>query len=234
MNPARDLVRQLLERGYVHCMMQGDFASALQAFYLAWASFLANPRKLLEPGDPSVPWGYMPYDSPRGVDTKESFYARPETPLPECVQTATRALLPRLHEIALELTNEIEGQIPGVHIDQPARGTLRIMRYPPFEGHADAARIRAAAGPPRVRMVPHTDLNALTLLPPATVAGLQLLDEGFQWRDAEPCSGRVLVHAGQKLEAMSGRRIKATQHRVRGPLGREAWEERLSVAYFLE
>jgi len=57
-------------------------------------------------------------------------------------------------------------------------------------------------------------LNALTLLPPATEPGLQLLDKQGRWKSVSVPPGYLIVNTGEQLEMKTAGKIKATLHQV--------------------
>jgi isopenicillin N synthase-like dioxygenase len=113
--------------------------------------------------------------------------------------------------------------------------TLRLIRYP-VRSDTD----QAAATDPSVWVThrgqryyvtgaPHVDSGFLTLLAQDGVAGLQARHHNGEWLDVPPMEVALAVNFGKVLERWTGRRIKATEHRV---IGRG--QERMSVPFFYE
>ncbi len=94
---------------------------------------------------------------------------------------------------------------------------LRVCRYPKPEG--DPVPYRAA---------PHTDITLLTLMPAATVSGLEIQSREGVWSSVEAKPGQLVVNSGEMLELLLG--YRATPHRV-------VWEEpveRYSLPFFVQ
>ncbi|MDX1575028.1 MAG: 2-oxoglutarate and iron-dependent oxygenase domain-containing protein [Kiloniellales bacterium] len=93
---------------------------------------------------------------------------------------------------------------------------------------AGGARAPVAHEPGRDDVPPHYDTNAVTLLAPGAVGGLQVQRRDGHWIQAEPLPGCLVVNIGNMMECWSGGRYRSTLHRVHPPLGRE----RYSIAHF--
>lgn len=74
----------------------------------------------------------------------------------------------------------------------------------------------------------HTDLSMLTLIPPATKAGLQILTASGRWIDQPEIPDAILVNTGDTLRTWSNDLFIATPHRVLPSLD----EERYSAIFF--
>ena len=74
----------------------------------------------------------------------------------------------------------------------------------------------------------HHDTNALTILLPGEVGGLQVLRRDGRWIEAPPVEGAFVVNLGNMMETWSGGRFVSTKHRVHPPGG----VHRYSSAYF--
>lgn len=75
----------------------------------------------------------------------------------------------------------------------------------------------------------HTDLSFLTLIPPATAPGLQILTSKGTWIDQPLVEGGILVNTGDTLRTWSNDQFIATPHRVLA----STQEERYSAIFFL-
>ena len=75
---------------------------------------------------------------------------------------------------------------------------------------------------------PHTDTNAVTIVLPGDVGGLEVRHRDGGWISAEPLPGCLVVNIGNMMECWSAGRYRSTLHRVHPPLGRE----RYSIAHF--
>jgi isopenicillin N synthase-like dioxygenase len=117
-------------------------------------------------------------------------------------------------------------QEPSEDVDKSMDSPLNIVRlawYPAPQPNDDKEAMWAA---------PHEDLNALTLLPPATAPGLQLMDKNGEWKEVSVPKGYLIVNTGEQVEKKTGGLIKATRHRVLNPGGEWATIERHSAVYF--
>lgn len=75
----------------------------------------------------------------------------------------------------------------------------------------------------------HTDLSFLTMIPPATAPGLQILTAAGTWIDQPVVEGGILVNTGDTLRTWSNDQFIATPHRVLA----STREERYSAIFFL-
>lgn len=75
----------------------------------------------------------------------------------------------------------------------------------------------------------HTDLSFLTLIPPATAPGLQILTAAGTWIDQPIVEGGILVNTGDALRTWSNDQFIATPHRVLA----STKEQRYSAIFFL-
>lgn len=104
--------------------------------------------------------------------------------------------------------------------------TLRLINYPvrpqPIPDCArDGEYILHCGG--------HTDTPFVTLLTTFDYRGLQIQDENDQWVDVPVRSNSLVLNIGDVLSKVTGRRLKATKHRVV-----DMARARQSVPYFLE
>lgn len=118
------------------------------------------------------------------------------------------------------------GQRPDVwddaFTDRPAP-LLKIVRYPASGTDTDTGTDAQGQG-----VGGHKDAGVLTLLlPEPGTCGLQVEHHG-RWIDADPLPGAFIVNIGELLEVATGGLLKATEHRVLSPGGRE----RLSIPFF--
>ena len=97
--------------------------------------------------------------------------------------------------------------------------SLRIMHYPTYR----------ETGEQRLTCEEHFDANFVTLLATCSYEGLEVLMEDGMWLPAEPRPGSLVVNIGGLLSELTGRRLKATRHRVQD-IGRD----RFSIPFFLE
>jgi len=209
-----------------------ELTEALREAYVVWGELFTSSEKFTLPGDVDAPSGYVPLCMPVGCEMKESFYLRAEcAPPPRCAE-ATRRLVSLLSGVAVSVAAEIADAAGRPLVRIPAAGCLRVMHYPAFEGGEQSELMRMLERNGALRTAVHTDLNALTVLTPATAPGLEIRT-GDEWAPPEVNGAGLLVHVGQELEARSDGRWRATEHRVRNPVGEERSRSRLSFAYFV-
>jgi isopenicillin N synthase-like dioxygenase len=113
--------------------------------------------------------------------------------------------------------------------------TLRLLQYPlrtqqDLDSCADPD-LWVMAGTQRLHIVgaAHTDSGFMTLLAQDAVSGLQARAADGRWIEVPPRENSLVVNFGQVLEAWSGGRIRATEHRVLG-----AGQVRYSIPFFYE
>lgn len=100
---------------------------------------------------------------------------------------------------------------------------LRLAYYPAPKPTDDLEAVWAAA---------HEDLNALTLLPPSTVPGLQLLTKDGEWKSVNVPQGYLIINTGEQLQNKTAGMIQATRHRVVNPGGEHARQCRYASIFF--
>ena len=103
------------------------------------------------------------------------------------------------------------------HFDPPSSMT-RIACYPPVPDRAD-----------RINTPGHRDLGFLTLIPPATLPGLEIFTPDGHWIAQPVIPDAILVNTGVTLQRWTNDRYVATPHRVRA----DASETRYSNIFFL-
>ena len=74
----------------------------------------------------------------------------------------------------------------------------------------------------------HRDTNAITILLPSEVGGLEISTPEGGWMEAPPEPDCFIVNIGNMMECWSGGRLKSTMHRVHPPRDKE----RYSIGYF--
>lgn len=85
---------------------------------------------------------------------------------------------------------------------------LRLLHYPPIPDDVDPRCVRAAA---------HEDINFITILPAATVSGLQLKDRDGTWLDIDSEPDTLIVDVGDMLARLTNDVLPSTTHRVINP-----------------
>ncbi|MGQ0533672.1 MAG: isopenicillin N synthase family dioxygenase [Caulobacteraceae bacterium] len=99
---------------------------------------------------------------------------------------------------------------------------LRLLHYPPTPPNPDGVRAEA-----------HEDINVITLLLGAEVAGLQLLTREGEWLDVNPPDGALVVNVGDMLQRLTNHVLPSTTHRVVNPAPERAHLPRYSIPFFL-
>ncbi len=74
----------------------------------------------------------------------------------------------------------------------------------------------------------HRGTNAITILLPSPVGGLEVAGSDGGWMEAPPQPDCFIVNIGNMMECWSGGRLKSTMHRVHPPRDKE----RCSIGYF--
>ncbi|MBM3198268.1 MAG: isopenicillin N synthase family oxygenase [Chlamydiae bacterium] len=168
----------------------------------------------------------------KAADLKETYFIPPNfTDYPknrEGFATTMTAYHKALTEIAAQVMSFIAEYLGEATEDvstsvNSANNLLRLAHYPaPSPGdHPEAVWASA-----------HKDLNALTLLPPTKVPGLQLLTKEGEWKSVHVPPGYLIVNTGEQLESKTAGMIKATPHRVVNPGGEFAQQRRFSTPFF--
>lgn len=137
-----------------------------------------------------------------------------------------------MHNIAIELSRLIsrglganEDWFDNMFSPYPL-STLRLINYPvrpqpiPDSAYEEDCVVHCGV---------HTDTPFFTLLATFEYNGLQIQGKNDQWIDVPVRSNSLVVNIGDVLSKITGRRLKATRHRV-VDMGRQ----RQSVAFFLE
>ena len=225
-----ELIESLERFGYGWIEVTASLASVWRDTYHAWKRLFEEGE--LRPGDARKPEGYAPLSLVPCGELKQSYYCRRDTVIPHAARAVTYAAVQALCEVSISVSAEITAECEFGAALHPGRGCLRVMRYPPFVGSDEAQAIARLAAMGSVRAVAHADLNAITLLPPATAHGLEVETAG-EWIPVPDRTGHILVQVGQELEARSAGRLRACRHRVRNPLVDELGVTRMAMALFV-
>ncbi len=94
---------------------------------------------------------------------------------------------------------------------------MTLLHYPPQKPDEDGYGIH-----------PHKDTDALTIIAPDPVGGLEVQTRDGNWITPDCPKGGFVVNIGDMLELWSGGRLKSTPHRVANRSG----QERYSFPYF--
>ncbi len=113
--------------------------------------------------------------------------------------------------------------------------TLRLLRYPartfPDDGVFAESPLFMTKDDRSYEIVcgAHVDTGLVTLLADCEVPGLQAQSESGEWVDVDIPAGGFAVNFGGLLSRWTGKRIRATRHRVLS-----AGPERFSIPFFFE
>lgn len=166
------------------------------------------------------------------ADLKETFFVPPGfTKWPKEMPQFEKAIEPyrqRLMEIAVQVMRIIAEGVNEPSEDvaesmQTAYNLLRLAHYPARKNGDDLNAVWAA---------PHEDLNAITLLPPSKVPGLQLMTKQGEWKAVSVPEGYLIVNTGEQLERKTAGYIRATRHQVLNPGGHYAQQSRYASIFF--
>jgi isopenicillin N synthase-like dioxygenase len=132
----------------------------------------------------------------------------------------TMALYAYLEELGMQVLDILTAYLqvgPTQLFEMMRQGphVLRPLYYPPRVGSGGE----------------HVDLNLLTILPPATGAGLMIQKRNGEWLEGPASEDSFLVQAGDQLQHLTGGRLLSARHKVTVPPDRD--EGRFSVAFFI-
>ncbi len=215
----------------------------IEDVYFLWRDFFnskKNPDVYLKSGQ-KKPIGYYNYWSEDGNFKKigipkESFYFKKDTKLLDNVllENKTLELFNQLSNLAMSLLESITSSLPqhaskSIFSINQYDESLRIIHSPPiFEKDQDDIIYENL-----VRNREHEDIDLLTLLPSATVPGLQFLNNHLSWETVNYNFGDIIINAGDTLNLISSGIIKSATHRVVCLNKNDAKISRLSMAYFI-
>lgn len=184
----------------------------LSPFYAAWKEAFRTPGAL-----PLTATGER-HVGAEASDRKVFIDFVPGLRLPDLLAETTERLFDYLAAFSATCIREFER----------ASGSSRPTDLMGISGGRERAVLRITHYPSAFREVvgnAHADIDLLTLLPPATARGLQILgDDG--WREMDVPNDAVLVLSGEILEILGG--PPAVVHRVVSP-----GAERISASFFL-
>lgn len=105
-----------------------------------------------------------------------------------------------------------------IHFRKPLTNISLLHYFPRPDAVADARDDSRA----------HYDTNALTIVRPGAVGGLEAQMPDGRWTEVPPRPGCFVVNIGNMMQSWSGGRFRSTMHRVHPPMGKD----RYSIAYF--
>ena len=169
----------------------------------------------IDPGDPAV-------RTTRGLLAPTPWPAKPQS-----FQAAIRAYWQAVDSLALDLLRAFALALSQpedrllAHFKQPMTN-MSLLHYLP-RPKLDRDQLDEGDDVP-----PHHDTNAVTIVLPGEVGGLEVLTAEGAWVKAKPPAGALVVNIGNMMETWSGGRFCSTLHRVHPPLGLD----RYSIAHF--
>lgn len=220
-----------------HPLQQG----LVDQVYAEWLAFFQSEAKHAYAHDPVQFDGYFSTTVSETAknhsqrDLKEFFHIYPWGRYPAEVSDAARRYYDSGNALARTLLQWVQDHSPAAvqarynmplpdMLEGSDHSLLRVLHYPPLQGHEAPGAVRAAA---------HGDINLLTILPAATEPGLQVLGQDGAWHDV-PCDfGLLIVNIGDMLEEASGHYYPSTVHRVLNPTGEGRLKSRISLPLFL-
>lgn len=133
-----------------------------------------------------------------------------------------------MHEYAKSLLKVVFEYLGREHAEaenafSQRNSVLRLSHYPTLKPTDHAEALWGA---------PHKDPNALTMMPPGSIPGLEVLNGEGHWRPVLVPRGYLIISAGLQIEHKTAGLIKARVHRVINPGGKLTLSERYSTAYF--
>lgn len=238
---AQQFTQSLHETGFGLLINHPIQEPLVRTLFSDWLAFFQGDDKFKFEYDPQKYDGYFSTavsETAKGAqikDIKEFFHVYPWGRVPDGLRVNALDYHAQASHLAEELLSWVERYTPddiAASYSQPLSSMivgsmqtlLRVLHYPPLRGDEPIGSIRAAA---------HTDINLLTVLPAANVAGLQVQARDGSWIDA-PCDfGMLVINVGDMLQEASGGYYPSTVHRVVNPMGVLNNVSRVSLPLFL-
>ncbi len=207
-----EFLRRVRDHGVGACDVPALDEHFLDALYEGWRNFFESDEATLFRAPAGALNGYFPWLAERAVgadqpDSKEFFHVMRGHPVPSSVAGLTWAAFETLRNAAGICLSALDaslgrGGILSRMLADDCRVVLRIAHY----------RSPTAGAQPFA--APHTDIDLLTLLPPATDSGLQVRSRSGDWMDVIVPPGRAIVFVGDMLAEATGGELPSTVHRV--------------------
>lgn len=238
---AEQFTQSLRETGFGVLVNHPISEPLVRTIFSDWLAFFQGDDKFKFEYDPQKYDGYFSTavsETAKGArikDIKEFFHVYPWGRIPDELRASALDYYAQASSLAGELLSWVERYTPAdiaAHYSCPLSSMiagseqtlLRVLHYPPLRGDEPVGSIRAAA---------HTDINLLTVLPAASVAGLQVQARDGSWMNA-PCDfGMLVINVGDMLQEASNGYYPSTVHRVVNPVGMTNNVSRISLPLFL-
>jgi isopenicillin N synthase-like dioxygenase len=159
---------------------------------------------------------YVPVGYNRWPKTRPSF-ARTITDYQSYMYEYSKSLLKILFEYLGRAHAEVDQAL------SPRDSILRLSHYPTLKPTDHAEALWAAS---------HKDNNALTVMAPGSIPGLEVLTPQGFWKPVIVPHGYLIVATGEMIEHKTAGLIKARSHRVINPGGRMTLSERYSTQFY--
>jgi isopenicillin N synthase-like dioxygenase len=239
-NAGLEFAESLRETGFAVLSDHPIAHELIHGSYEEWKGFFASDSKFDYKFDPAKQAGYFPFRTENAKDSskkdlKEFFHFYPWCDLPMGTRDVTPRLYSAMNSLGSEMLNWIEENTPHtvrrrfstplVDMVKGSQDTLlRPLHYPPLTGSEEDGAVRAAA---------HEDINIITLLPAATVPGLQVKDTAGNWHEVSCDPGTIVINSGDMLKEASGGYYPSTTHQVVNPKGPASKVSRYSMPLFV-
>jgi isopenicillin N synthase-like dioxygenase len=240
-NAAELFVQSLRETGFGVLKNHPIAQQQVQSIYDNWYQFFNSEEKASYHFHSDTQDGFFPAsvsETAKGrsvKDIKEYFHYYPWGQCPEHLRSELSEYYQNTTALAATLLSWVELHAPAdvstqftqplsTMIEDSQQTLLRVLHYPPLDGHEELGAIRAGA---------HEDINLLTILPAANEPGLQVKSKSGEWLDV-PCDfGNLIINIGDMLQEASGGYFPSTTHRVINPKGTDKSKSRISLPLFL-
>lgn len=160
---------------------------------------------------------YVPLGHDRWPARTSPSFARTISDYQSYMFEYTKSLMKVLYEYLGRSHAEVDQSL------SPRDSLLRLTHYPTLKPTDHAEALWAA---------PHKDSNALTIMPPGSIPGLEVLTPQGNWKPIIVPHGYIIVSIGMQIEHKTAGLIKARAHRVINPGGRLTLAERYSTSFY--
>lgn len=238
-NAATDFVKSMKLTGFAIFKNHPLGTDGISQLYDSWLHFFNSSddkknRYLYNPDDLS---GYVPSsvsEQARGYyykDIKELYHYYEGKRIPEAQRAPSVFIMHETRKLAVLLLTWLHESLPlsllkgrlslPSMIEGSSKMLFRMNYYPPID------RVQNISSSEAKRAEAHTDINLITLLPSASTAGLQILNNN-QWQDVPHSENYMIVNVGDMLSLYTEGYYPSVLHRVIVPENKH--QERISLA----